>query len=402
MGSAAKRRAQRRTTAADGGRPRSGRRWAAGLLAALVVSGAAVSACTNSNENSAAGDAASFGNDSAESGPAGGATEQERAAGTVGAAAPSAASSAGAAASAAAESGSAGSAAGDSADGGSGAAKGGSKAPATTDPEPVAMDGRQIIRTASFAVEVTVPATKDSDADQKALRQKVSELAIKARAAGTGVGGYVSASEGEGTTQSITLRVPVSKYDAARRALAGLGELTGTESSEDVTGALADMDGRIATMKAAVGRLRQLLTKATKISDIIAIESELSGREADLEAIMRKRAAMADQVALSTITLVISGKVVAATEKSNPALVLPVAQLGSPGPSGFVGGVLGAITVLKNIGAGMAVVFGALLPFLPILILLAFATPWLRRRFGELRRDRSPGAGLRPELRGDR
>jgi len=39
--------------------------------------------------------------------------------------------------------------------------------------------------------------------------------------------------------------VPVDAYESARNALGTLGEMTGSEKSEDVTGQLADMDGRI-------------------------------------------------------------------------------------------------------------------------------------------------------------
>lgn len=252
-------------------------------------------------------------------------------------------------------------------------------------PPPIALDGRQIIRTGSFTLAVTVRRTANASADQNSLQDKVSGLAIRVRAAAASVGGYISASDGSGDTQSITMRIPVSQYDAARQRLGELGRLDGSESTQDVTGQLADLDGRLQTMKDGVTRVRQLLTKATKISDVIAIESELSSREATLESTTRQRAAMADQVALSTITIVITGSLVGAVPKPHTATVakwVPL-NLTSAGPSGFAGGVLAAYGVLTSLGNGIATFIGGLLPFLPFLIVIALLIPWFRRRFAD-------------------
>lgn len=260
-------------------------------------------------------------------------------------------------------------------------AQGGTGSDGKQQTEPVAaLEGRQIIRTGSFAIAITVPKTKDAAADKAAVREDVSALAVKVRAAATGLGGYVSASEGDGATQSITLRIPVAQYDAARARLGALGEMTGSENSEDVTAALADMDGRIATMRAGVDRIRTLLSRAEKVGDVIAIESELSEREADLEALLRKRASAGDQVALSTITLVVSGTVAGAVATPKSEVQITPLHLGAPPDTGFLAGVMGGFDVLRDLVRGTAVFVGAVLPFLPVLLVLALIALWWRRR----------------------
>jgi len=382
-----------RTTA----KRRAGRRAAAGLLAALVLGGATIAGCDSSNSTGQnAASAVAAGTPANGTAPAAGGTAppaDSAAAGTA-----SAASSAASSAVQQSESGSAAA----SAAGGAGDAHGGAPAKGAppVDP-PVALEGRQIVRSGSFTIQVTVTKTTNADADQQALRARVSGLAVQARQTAAGVGGYVSASDGDGTTQSITIRVPVDTYESARNALATLGEMTGSEKSEDVTGQLADMDGRIATMKAGVTRIRTLLSQATKIGDVIAIESELSGREADLEATLRKRAAVADQVALSTITLTIAGKIVSgppAPKKKAPTIGYRALHLNVPGPTGFVGGVVGALDVLTNVARGVATLAGAILPFLPFVLLVVLLIGWGRRRFpGLLRTGRSAaGSGSTP------
>jgi hypothetical protein len=372
---------------------RAGRRGAAGLLAVLVLGGATVAACSDSSNATAQNGASAAGGTAVGGTPASGAAGAPLVPDGGGrtSAAGSSAGSAAAAPSEAPESASGSGAA--SAAGGAGDAQGGAsgKGALPVDP-PVALQGRQIVRSGSFTITVTVTKTTNAGADQQALRAKVSGLAVQARQTAAGVGGYVSASDGDGTTQSITMRVPVDTYESARNALGTLGEMTGSEKSEDVTGQLADMDGRIATMKAGVTRIRTLLTQATKIGDVIAIESELSGREADLEATLRKRAAVADQVALSTITLTIAGKIVSGPPAPKKALTIGyrAPHLSVPGPTGFVGGVVGALDVLTNVARGVATLAGAILPFVPFVLLVALLIGWGRRRFpGLLRTGRS-------------
>lgn len=352
-------------------RRRQRRRALTGVLVAIVVGGAVVACTSNQSANSAESSAVAGASiaDAPAAGPSG-----ERAAGGSSAASSAPASSAAAGAAAGTKSASSG---------GSGSSGKPAKYPAVQ--PPVALDGRQIIRTGSFTLAVTVRRTANATADQNSLQDKVSGLAIKVRAAATSVGGYISASDGSGDTQSITMRIPVGQYDAARQRLGELGRLDGSESTQDVTGQLADLAGRLETMKDGVARVRQLLTKATKISDVIAIESELSQREEALESTMRQRAAMADQVALSTITMVITGSLVGTAPKPHTATVakwVPLHLTGA-GPSGFAGGVLAAYGVLTSLGKGIATFIGGLLPFLPFIIIIVLLIPWFRRRFAD-------------------
>lgn len=255
---------------------------------------------------------------------------------------------------------------------------------------------RQIIKTANLALAVTVeptptpadadPATvrANRDKDEKALRDKVNGVAVKVRGVATGVGGQTADSNATGTSYAITLRVPAAKYDSAVAQLRELGDVTGTESSQDVTGQLADMDGRIKTMQDGITRVRQLLAKATKIEDIISIEDELNSREQELESVLRQRAAVGDQAAMSTIAFAITGSI------DQPPAAAPAAA--EPDKSGFAAGLDGAWGFVKGIGAALAVLAGVLIPLLPILAVLAvivlLALRWRRRHPQQLRSNR--------------
>ena len=63
-----------------------------------------------------------------------------------------------------------------------------------------------------------------------------------------------------------------------------LTRLDRTAKAEDVTDQVVDVDSRIKSQRASVARVRELMDRATKLSDVVELEGELSNREADLEA----------------------------------------------------------------------------------------------------------------------
>ena len=234
----------------------------------------------------------------------------------------------------------------------------------------VAPPVRSVILTASVSLRLDVAGTgRGAEADQAAVLTEVNQAAVRVRSL-AGPDGYVSASDGSGSVASITLRVAPTGYRQVFAGLAALGTITQqTEKAADVTGALVDLTSRMDTMKASVSRVRLLLSKADKVGDVIAIESELTKREADLESLERQQAALAGQVGLSTITVAITGAI---------AGTAPVAAAAAR--SGFLGGLTDGWHALTKFLGGVAVVLGTVLPFLPFVALAALIWLVLARR----------------------
>ena len=120
--------------------------------------------------------------------------------------------------------------------------------------------------------------------------------------------------------------------------LVALRELGDVESvnltKKDVTGAAQDLDARIHAMELSVDRMTNLLATATTHDDIIAAENALTEREAALEQLRSQRAAIAEQVSLSTIHVAIVGP-------DLPPYVAPPAPVEPPtGPQSFVEGLV--------------------------------------------------------------
>jgi hypothetical protein len=258
---------------------------------------------------------------------------------------------------------------------------------AAGNPDTPLVDDRQIIRTASVAVQVTVPQPRSDGADggvppdeatRRALADAAAQAATKVRALAPGNGGYVSASDGGGATISIVLRIPAESYTGVMHALDGIGEITSrTEKTSDVTDEMIDVASRVDTMKASIDRIRALLAQADKIGDVISIESELASREADLESLQHRQAALKDQVALSTIAVTISAVL------EGTAAQLTVARQG-----GFLGGLAAGWAALTGFANWLGSVAGALLPFTPLIAAVVLVLVWWGRR----RRRTTPSA----------
>ena len=352
------------------GRPRR-------LVAAAAAAGVllTLAGCTNSSESTAASSAMST---SAAAAPA------AAAAGAGSAADETSASSAAAATSGAPSSAAAGSAGAPTPASGSASGTDGVDIGAEVDAQ-----DRQVIRTANLTLNVVVKssnttAAADEQAEEDAVEQKAQD--VRNLATGTG---YVSAAQGKGTTQSITLRVPAAGYDNVITALQRIAPIVSRqETTEDVTSKMVDIGSRMQTMTASVNRVRALLSKAEKIGDVIAIESELSSREADLESLQRQQAALAGQTALSTITVVVQGSITGVKPK-----VAPVAPPPPAARSGFTGGLANGWDAVRHIGHAGLTVVGTLLPFVPVVAVLLLIGLYLRRRIRRQETPVRPSAG---------
>ncbi|MFE0061487.1 DUF4349 domain-containing protein, partial [Streptomyces sp. NPDC059003] len=153
-----------------------------------------------------------------------------------------------------------------------------------------------IIRTASLTVRV----------------EDVPKALGRARAAAEDAGGLVGNESTDrdrrGRERShVVLRVPQDRYEQVLSSLEGTGKLVDrTAKAEDVTEQVVDVESRVKTQRASVARVRELMDRATKISDIVSLEGELSTRQSDLESLLAQQASLKERTALATITLTLT------------------------------------------------------------------------------------------------
>ncbi|MFI5697155.1 DUF4349 domain-containing protein [Kribbella sp. NPDC051586] len=227
---------------------------------------------------------------------------------------------------------------------------------------------RAIIKTGSLAVE---------GEDVAVMRQK----AVTAIA---GLDGQVASEDtssdpdGKVTRANLVLKVPTKSFESAIQRLSDLGKrLQIHQESTDVTEQVVDVASRIESQRASLDRMRALMTKANTIGEIVSVESELTRRQSDLEALLAKQKNLSLQTDLATLTLTL-------TEKGKPPVQAEPTQ-----DKGFLAGLKGGWHAFTAVFSALATAIGAMLPFLVLLAIIA--VPLWRFRHRLLRKQPSAG-----------
>jgi hypothetical protein len=190
--------------------------------------------------------------------------------------------------------------------------------PAITRPRPVsAQEGRSVA--VPKAVEISVsgaqaPApsgpmiartarlqimTRDFDAARPAVDRIVADMG--------GLIGQVDISHVGSDSRSIraTLLVPANRLDAALEAFKALGTVVQeSQSGEDVTEQVRDLDVRLANSRNTEKRLNDLLQKRTgDLADVLAAEREVARVREEIERMDAERKNVGRRVTYATISL---------------------------------------------------------------------------------------------------
>ncbi|MFJ9639274.1 DUF4349 domain-containing protein [Streptomyces sp. NPDC101178] len=233
------------------------------------------------------------------------------------------------------------------------AAKGGERQKA---PKPGAA-GTHVIRTAELSVEV----------------RSAPKAAAAARSTVEASGGLVATEttervDDEHEFSHLVLRVPQDSFQEVLGKLAGSGKLLSRSSNaKDVTDQVVDVESRIATQRASVKRVRELMDRAERITDVVTLEGELSSRQADLESLLAQQSSLKDRTTLATITLDLS-------EPDAPR------QGGKDDDPGFLDALGGGWDAFVTMFRWIAVALGASAPFLVTAALLLVVSRVLRAR----------------------
>lgn len=154
---------------------------------------------------------------------------------------------------------------------------------------------------------------------------------------------------GELWSISATLRVPADKLDTTIEQVSEFGKvLSSNVSSNDVTTQVLDIDARVAALQNSVNRLEKLMADAKTTADLLAAETALAQRQAELDSLLQQQKYLKDAVDMSTLY------VSAFAEGRGPIAA----------PTSFVDGIEQGWKALTAFFAGSIVAIG-------------IATPWL-------------------------
>jgi Domain of unknown function (DUF4349) len=154
-------------------------------------------------------------------------------------------------------------------------------------------DGPLIVRTGQLDLEVAV----------------LDDALAAAEKAVAAAGGYVAASQrqgdGERAGASVTYRIPADRWEATLAALRSIGTkvLAEQTASEEVTSQVVDLGARLVNLRTTEAALQAIMAKATKISDILEVQAQLTTVRGEIEQLTAQKQALEKQAALATLTV---------------------------------------------------------------------------------------------------
>lgn len=202
---------------------------------------------------------------------------------------------------------------------------------------------------------------------------------------GAGGGGAIPLDDRSKVTATtygeITISVPSSRLDDVVSQLGDVGTVLRSQSSSENVGAqIVDTDSRRKTMQASVDRVRALMDRATDIRQVVDLESELSRRQADLEALESQLASLKDSVAMSPVQVSLT---------TEPGVIAKPAET-----TGFLAGLRNGWEAFTGSVSVLLTIVGAVLPFALLAVLVGLPL-WvvLRRRRGSRQEPQPLSAG---------
>ena len=187
-------------------------------------------------------------------------------------------------------------------------------------------------------------------------------------------GGFVSASNITGSPGSPrsgrwTIRVPVDRFVEFLAAVCQLGEVRSINStSDDVTAEYYDIEARIRNKQQEEERLLKLLADATgKLTEILAVERELSRVRGEIEQAQGRLRMLKDVTELTTVTVSVA-EIKNYVPDQAPTYVTRVRRALGTSTTAFVSTV-----------QALSLVAVALVPWLPVPLVLVLIIVMVRR-----------------------
>jgi hypothetical protein len=194
----------------------------------------------------------------------------------------------------------------------------------------------------------------------------------------TAMGGHVAASRAsdsdDGKSATVTYRIPAERWADALAAIKGLASkvLDEDTGSEDVTAQVVDLDARLANLRVTETALQSIMDRATTITDVLKVQSELTNVRGDIESLTAERELLASRAALATLDVGYNLPALAETRLASDEWD-PARELDS------------ALAALVRLGQGaislMIWLVIVIVPLFVPIILIIYAAVWLRRRW---------------------
>jgi uncharacterized coiled-coil protein SlyX len=172
----------------------------------------------------------------------------------------------------------------------------------------------------------------------------------------------------------LEVRIPAERLAVTLEAIEEVGQVQDVSvNTVDVSLQKMDLDARIQVLEASMARLTELLASANNTADLIAIETALSDRQAELDSLTSQLSYLSDQTLFATISI----------NLATPADARPT------DPDGFLDGLMRGWESILAFFAGVIVWAGIIVPWLGLVVVFVLVI-WVIRRLVKRNESRHP------------
>ncbi len=156
--------------------------------------------------------------------------------------------------------------------------------------------GPQIVKTATLQLGIGHGSFDDKAAEAHVVADSLGGFVVES---------FASQGSGKRIAEgSLVMRMPAESYDTALSRLRGLGKVERLEESgQDVSKEFVDLNARIRQLRAVEAQLLELLQRADDVPAALAVQTQLSQVQLDLEQARGRLQYLENRVAFATISL---------------------------------------------------------------------------------------------------
>ncbi len=178
----------------------------------------------------------------------------------------------------------------------------------------------------------------------------------------------------EGRTLNATLKVPAAQLYNLISALRKLGRVDAeSQSGEEVTRRVVDLQARLSNARNAEQRLTELLRdRSGKLSDVLAVEEQIDNVRGQIEQMQAEQESLSHQIAFASLDLKLSEEYRAPLAADRSSVSTRLRNAAIEGYQEVIAGALGVLLFLLAYGPSLLIV--AAIVFFPARAL------WKRRK----------------------
>lgn len=166
-----------------------------------------------------------------------------------------------------------------------------------------------------------------------------------------------------------TVMVPTEKYDAVIQSFSEACVITEkSETSDDITSTYIDIESRLTSLQAQETRLLELMSSAQNMDEIIAIQTQLTNVQYEIESYLSSKRNYDSMISYSTINLTL-------TERSNASTTTATYTFWDQAKEAAINAVDSSIIFLQNLAIG----FISALPLLALLAIIIFLIYFIKK-----------------------